>query len=51
MKEGESLRETKHGEEVHIMCEFEQGLYLDKEKEDADTKFADKIMNKEMSSY
>ena len=51
MKEEENIIEYKHEEEVHIMCESEQGVYLDKEKEDADTEFANKLMNRERSSY
>ena len=33
------------------MCEPEQGVYLDKEEEDVDIRFADKLMSKEKSSY
>ena len=47
----ERLRAAEHEEEVHMMCEPEQGVYLEEEKEDADTGFADKLMNKENSSY
>ena len=34
-----------------MMCEPEQDGYLDKEKEDADTEFADKLMNTAKNSY
>ena len=51
VKKEEILRVVEHEEEVHMMCESEQGVYLKEEKEDADTGFADKLMNKENSSY
>ena len=51
MKEEERLRVDEHEEEVHMMCEPKQGVYLEEEKEDADTGFADKLMKKENSSY
>ena len=36
MKEEENIIEYEHEEEVHIMCESEQGVYLDEENEDVD---------------
>ena len=47
MKEGESLGAAEHEEEVHMMCEPEQGVYLGEEEENVDTKFTDKLMNME----
>ena len=34
-----------------MMCELEQGVYLEEEKEDADTGCADMLVNKANSSY
>ena len=51
MKKEQRLRVAEHEEEVHMMCEPEQDGYLDKEKEDADTEFADKLMNMAKNSY
>ena len=51
MKEEERLREAEHEEEVHVMCEPEQGEYLDDEGEDVDTDFINKLMDLEKSSY
>ena len=34
-----------------MMCEPEQSVYLEEEKEDVDTEFAYKLVNKENSSY
>ena len=50
MKEEERLRATDH-EEVHMMCEPEQGVYLEEEKEDADIYFSVKLLDMEMCSY
>ena len=47
----ERLRESEHEEEVHVMCEPEQGEYLDEEEENDDIAFTDKIMDMEKSSY
>ena len=46
----ERFRATKHEEEVHLMCEHEEGMYLEEEKEDDDTQFAENLMNKENCS-
>jgi len=51
VKEEERLRATRYEEEVHIMCEPEQGVYLDGKGEDGDTEFTDKLMNRVRSSY
>ena len=51
MKNEERLRAAEHEEDIHVMCEPEQGVCLKEEKEDADTVFADKLVNKENSSY
>ena len=50
VKEEERLRAAKH-EEVHVICEPEQGEYLDEEGEDANTEFTSKLMDMEKSSY
>ena len=51
VKNEERLRETEHEEESHLMCELEQGGYLDGKREDVDTEFADKLMDMEKGSY
>ena len=51
VKEEERLKEAEHEQEANVMCEPEQGEYLDEEGEDADTKFTDKLMDLEKSSY
>ena len=49
-EEGE-LRVAKHEEEVHIMCEPAQDVYLGKKEEDVDTEFTEKLVNMSKSSY
>ena len=50
MKKEERLRVVEH-EEVHVMCEPEQGVYLEEEKEDADTEFSVKLLDMARCSY
>ena len=50
VKKEERIREDEH-EQFHVICEPEQGVYLEEKKEDVDTGFADKLMIKENSSY
>ena len=51
VKEGERLRAAEHEKEVHMMCEPEQGVYLEEEKEDVDTEFDVKLLDMERCSY
>ena len=51
MKNEERLRAAEHEEDIHVMCEPEQGVFPEEEKEDANTEFDDKLMNRENSSY
>lgn len=51
VKREKSLRAADYEEEVHILCEHEQGVYLDEEKEDVGIEFTDKLTNMEKSSY
>ena len=50
VKEEERLRAAKYGE-VHVMCELEQGVYLEEEKDDVDTEFFVKLLDMERCSY